>query len=119
VRNGIESADLNAPNYPPLVRSPKFRPITNWIWTTHVPIASYGYRLTQSNYRGLIRFGRPLHVRRVTWELRRPGIIFHAASQAYRLARPASRRIRGSWFKAPRMMSPRCLNTEAPNLERS
>jgi hypothetical protein len=88
VRNGVELADWNALNFPPLVRAPGFRAAVNKEMWSNTLDPELGYRIRNAFYRGSIAFGRPLHVRRVSWRLLAPRMVLHVAAQAYRLAPP-------------------------------
>ena len=88
IRNGIETADLHALSFDKITSSALFRPVVNMEWTTHQPAPKFGYRIHEANYRGVIDFGRPLTVRRLAWQVTRPGVILNVAAQAYRLASP-------------------------------
>ncbi|HOE95460.1 MAG TPA: hypothetical protein PK847_02635 [Candidatus Sumerlaeota bacterium] len=88
VRNGVETAWLHAPSRPELLRRDDFSASVNDLWSTHIAAPALDDRLATANYRGRIEFGRPLHVRRLAWELAQPGLVFHLAGQAYRIAPP-------------------------------
>lgn len=86
IRNGLETADYRAFNYAPLFHSPRFRVAGNVSWWNNVFLPDWHYRIQFDNYRAVIPFGRPLHVRRAEWRLLRTDIIFNVAAQACRYA---------------------------------
>lgn len=93
VRNGIETADFNALNYPRLHDSPKFQAHVNSSWPQPILLPEMNYQFCCANYRAIIDFKNPLHVRRLRWRLTAPGgrppaHTFHLAAQGYRFVRP-------------------------------
>jgi hypothetical protein len=86
IRNGQETADLHALNFEPLYKSPAFRAQLNLPWGSNTLDPELHYRVSAANYRAVIPFGRPLHIRRAAWRLQRPDLIFSIAAQAFRLA---------------------------------
>lgn len=85
IRNGIETRHRFA-----LVRGegPPQRGVINHVWRLPVVDFDSNYAFQECNYRSRIEFGRPLHVRRVRWELVREDLVFVVAGQAARLAPP-------------------------------
>lgn len=84
VHYGIETGHIRAP----VKDVSSETPIPHMTWKIFTPYCDENYRETNTNYRGTIGFGRPLHVRRAHWELTRRDLVFFVAAQACRLSAP-------------------------------
>jgi len=88
VRNGIETAHWLYLNGPAQLRERPLQVPIHRIWYADSVAPSVNYRVKLANYRGRVRFEKPLTVRKITWSLRDPRAVLFVACQAYRMARP-------------------------------
>jgi len=94
VRYGIETGPLQAYYLDQRKKTTQAGPVLNARWSVPTLNREMGYQMELANYRGIISFGQPLHVKRLTWELTHPkgqsqSFVLFVASQACRLAPPA------------------------------
>jgi hypothetical protein len=88
IRNGLETADVNAARDRRLQAKDRFRVEMNSYWTTPYPDSRLGYEIQSANWRGQVAFGRPLTLRALRWELTDPSVALNVSAQACRLATP-------------------------------
>ncbi len=94
VRYGVETGPLQAYYRDLWKKAEEPGPVLDSQWSVPILDPEMDYQMTLANYRGVIAFGQPLHIKRLTWELTRPKGIrqsfnFNVAAQACRLAPPA------------------------------
>lgn len=86
VRFGIETGFFGSVNRLRLRPNPNWRAITQVMGPSPFPLRKYNYKVMLATYRAHIDFGRPLHARRVIWEMSAPNGALFVESQACRLA---------------------------------
>jgi hypothetical protein len=94
VRYGLETGPLQAYYFDERKQAKGTGPVLNSRSSVPVLDRDLNYQMELANYRGIVSFGQPLHVKRLTWELNRPkgqnpAFVLFVAAQACRLAPPA------------------------------
>jgi hypothetical protein len=94
VRYGIETGPMQAYYLDQRKKMKEPGPVLNARWSVPTLDPEMDYQMNLVNYRGLISFGQPLHVKRLTWELVSPrgqnqSFVLFVGAQACRLAPPA------------------------------